>query len=108
MQGGHYVARVRVPVNQISSGVEVKQDSSHGRINGVNMENGQPEHPGTSAEPLFESHNDNLPVHRRECNMSACDGQWYYISDSNVKTSNEADVLKSQAYILFYERVPFV
>ncbi|XP_064627312.1 ubiquitin carboxyl-terminal hydrolase 16-like [Lineus longissimus] len=32
-------------------------------------------------------------------------GKWYYISDTHVKESSEAQVLKSQAYILFYERV---
>jgi len=30
---------------------------------------------------------------------------WYYISDSHVKEVSEAQVLKCQAYLLFYERI---
>uniref|UniRef100_T1JHZ2 Ubiquitin carboxyl-terminal hydrolase n=1 Tax=Strigamia maritima TaxID=126957 RepID=T1JHZ2_STRMM len=32
-------------------------------------------------------------------------GKWYYISDSSVSEVPEATVLRSQAYILFYERI---
>lgn len=32
-------------------------------------------------------------------------GKWYYCSDSHVKEVSEDTVLKSSAYILFYERV---
>ena len=32
-------------------------------------------------------------------------GRWFYISDSRVNEISEAAVLKSQAYILFYERI---
>ncbi len=32
-------------------------------------------------------------------------GRWFYISDSRVNEVSEGAVLKSQAYILFYERV---
>ena len=31
---------------------------------------------------------------------------WYYISDSHISKTNHADVFSSQAYILFYERLP--
>ncbi|XP_031549997.1 ubiquitin carboxyl-terminal hydrolase 16-like [Actinia tenebrosa] len=34
-------------------------------------------------------------------------GQWYHVSDSRVSMVTEARVLKSQAYMLFYERLPF-
>ena len=37
---------------------------------------------------------------------SMTDGQWYYISDSHVKTASESEVLRCQAYLLFYERLP--
>uniref|UniRef100_A0A1B6EAV3 Uncharacterized protein n=1 Tax=Clastoptera arizonana TaxID=38151 RepID=A0A1B6EAV3_9HEMI len=33
-------------------------------------------------------------------------GKWYYISDSSVSLASEERVLKSQAYLLFYERFP--
>lgn len=31
--------------------------------------------------------------------------RWFYVSDSHVKEVNVTQVLKSQAYILFYERI---
>lgn len=31
--------------------------------------------------------------------------QWYYISDSHVTQVSESDVLKCEAYLLFYERI---
>jgi hypothetical protein len=31
--------------------------------------------------------------------------KWFYISDSHVAEVNVAKVLKTQAYILFYERI---
>ena len=39
--------------------------------------------------------------------LSSTKGHWYYISDSHVRTATESEVLKSQAYLLFYERLPF-
>lgn len=32
-------------------------------------------------------------------------GKWYYCSDSHVREVTEESVLKTQAYILFYERI---
>lgn len=32
-------------------------------------------------------------------------GKWYYVSDSHVREVNEDQVLQSQAYVLFYERI---
>lgn len=32
-------------------------------------------------------------------------GKWYYCSDSHVREVTEETVLKTQAYILFYERI---
>ena len=34
------------------------------------------------------------------------DEQWYHASDTQVRTATETEVLKSQAYLLFYERLP--
>lgn len=34
-----------------------------------------------------------------------CRGDWYYVSDSRVSRSSEDDVLKSEAYLLFYEKI---
>ncbi len=34
------------------------------------------------------------------------DGVWYHISDSHVRKATEAEVLRSEAYLLFYELLP--
>ena len=104
IQGGHYIARVRVPVNHIPATVATK---SHGTIDADEMESGLLEGPTSPAEPFSESCDFDFRT-RREYNLAVCEGQWYYISDSNVKKSTEADVLKSQAYVLFYEKIPFL
>lgn len=36
---------------------------------------------------------------------SAPQGQWVYVSDTNVQTVPESRVLNSQAYLLFYEEL---
>ena len=36
----------------------------------------------------------------------ATDGQWFHVSDSSVSAIPETKVLKSQAYMLFYGRLP--
>ena len=36
----------------------------------------------------------------------APDGQWFHVSDSSVSAVPETKVLKSQAYMLFYGRLP--
>lgn len=38
-------------------------------------------------------------------NIEPPPGKWYYVSDSRVQEVPEATVLKSQAYLLFYERI---
>ena len=43
----------------------------------------------------------------RNFDLSSTTGHWYYVSDSHVRTAAESEVLKSQAYLLFYERLPF-
>ncbi|XP_076136314.1 ubiquitin carboxyl-terminal hydrolase 45 [Alosa pseudoharengus] len=41
----------------------------------------------------------------REASASS-QGQWVYVSDTNVQTVPESRVLNSQAYLLFYEELP--
>ena len=43
----------------------------------------------------------------RNFDLSSTEGQWYHISDSHVKLTSEPHVLNSEAYLLFYERLPF-
>ncbi|XP_055683894.1 ubiquitin carboxyl-terminal hydrolase 45 [Lutzomyia longipalpis] len=40
-----------------------------------------------------------------EPNVEAPPGKWYYVSDSRVQEVSEDAALKSQAYLLFYERI---
>lgn len=35
----------------------------------------------------------------------APNGNWYYISDSSVRSASPNDVQSCQAYLLFYERI---
>ena len=65
------------------------------------------EGPTSPAKPFSESCDVDFCT-KREYSLAVYEGQWYYISDSSVKKSTKADVLKSQAYILLYERVPFL
>lgn len=44
----------------------------------------------------------------KEFDYSCAAGQWYYASDTHVRTATEAEVMRSQAYLLFYERLPFL
>lgn len=45
---------------------------------------------------------------RRWEHPAAPEGSWFYVSDSHVSAATEASVLKSQAYMLFYERLPLL
>ena len=61
---------------------------------------------GNSQEPQRTT-NVDLPSNDNRCfDVSSLGGQWYHISDGHVKKSSESDVLKSEAYLLFYERLP--
>lgn len=44
----------------------------------------------------------------RRFDRSSAGGQWYHISDSQVSAVSENKVLSSQAFLLFYERLPLV
>ena len=35
-------------------------------------------------------------------------GQWYHVSDSRVRVASESEVMKCQAYVLFYEQLPLL
>ena len=40
--------------------------------------------------------------------LSSTKGQWYHVSDSHVRAATESEVMKSQAYLLFYEQLPLI
>ena len=100
MQAGHYVAyvKLRQPPNMdtITSSLSCteyhkQQDSASGV---------------ESSECGNKPTKDPLVVKRR-FDYASSKGQWFFASDSRVKTVNETEVMKSQAYLLFYERLPF-
>lgn len=55
----------------------------------------------TLIEDLWKKKKQSSYTHERPG-----DGQWYYVSDSRVSMVTEEKVLRSQAYMLFYERLP--
>ena len=75
MHGGHYVAYINA--KRPESGHPSQQKDSTGTSCGVS------DHPA--------------PPQRT--------GDWYYMSDTHVRPASEGEVLKAQAYLLFYERI---
>jgi ubiquitin carboxyl-terminal hydrolase 16/45 len=86
LTGGHYTAYVKVRPNngRMSQFVQKKHFKMKWDTNLEELLQEMPEEEPTGVLPQ---------------------GKWYYISDTHVKETSEAQVLKSQAYILFYERV---
>lgn len=60
----------------------------------------------SSSEPEVDNEDEPepSPVEEPE-NVMPPPGKWYYVSDSRVQEVTEDDVLKAQAYLLFYERI---
>lgn len=64
--------------------------------------------PDSNSTPVRHQQSTSSPSREREFDLeSTLDDQWYYISDSHVRKSSLSEVLDCQAYILFYERLPF-
>ncbi|XP_043484419.1 ubiquitin carboxyl-terminal hydrolase 16 [Leptopilina heterotoma] len=94
LYGGHYVAYVktRQPLSPDDPRWSFlpKQESTESET----LENNETTNSEEKSEKISNSSNvESLP------------GQWYYISDSRVTETDENTVLKSQAYLLFYERI---
>ncbi|XP_015921303.2 ubiquitin carboxyl-terminal hydrolase 16 isoform X2 [Parasteatoda tepidariorum] len=52
----------------------------------------------------FSKINTEKTVHS-DTPRSSIDCRWYYVSDAHVREVDEAQVMKCQAYLLFYERI---
>ena len=113
MHGGHYTAYVRVrtpPCNPAST-------TSKHDINSSTDPSERTVHSDKDMTPQISSPSLELVCGNTDVadesetgtsfDLSSTKGHWYYISDSHVRTATESEVLKSQAYILFYERLPF-
>lgn len=101
MQGGHYTAyvRTRLPIKYDVNHTTSRRSLSEER-SGVSEVAESEEHGGACGEEVRKD--------RREFDLSSKRGQWYFISDSRVRTATENEVVKSQAYLLFYERLPLL
>ena len=86
MHGGHYTAFVKV---------KTKLDEYYGKV--------------SSLDDLVNLISDTWGADRDQTSrarpVSSGEGQWYYVSDTHVSSVPVAKVLRSQAYMLFYERL---
>ena len=100
MQGGHYTAyvRTRTPLKLDKSEIKLKLESGGGQ-----------RLPDESAADIGASEASEAAAAvavGSNFDLSSRGGQWYFISDSRVRTATESEMLKSQAYLLFYEQLP--
>ena len=80
-----------------------KNDTIDDQTTTTHNENGAtPNTPPRHLNPSNTDHHNDL-----EFDLSSTEGQWYHISDTHVRTALESEVGRSQAYLLFYERLPF-
>ena len=108
MQGGHYTAyvRTRTPIKLNSSKMTPKEQH-HQAI--PNQEQRSPDGCQLAVgEGASERDSGASVLGGSDFDISSSAGQWYYISDSRVRTATESEVLKSQAYLLFYEQLPLL
>ena len=105
MQGGHYTAyvRTRTPIKLNSSKMTPKEQH-HQAI--PHQEQRPPEE--SVGEGAGERGSGASVLGGSDFDVSSSAGQWYYISDSRVRTATESEVFKSQAYLLFYEQLPLL
>ena len=105
MQGGHYTAyvRTRTPIKLSSSKTTAKHHQTT-----PSQEQRPP--PNDDGFQLADGEGDGgtSVMGGSDFDVSSTAGQWYYISDSRVRTATESEVLKSQAYLLFYEQLPLL
>lgn len=108
LNAGHYVAYVKVRLGK--SYEEKKKWLLESRFNRLLQVRNTSKH---SYRRLFlpdgtpvqsESFSDKH-LERMMNELKDEDRQWYYISDSMVRSISEEDVLRKQAYLLFYERI---
>lgn len=128
MQGGHYVAYVKQhtppKVDRPGTTKEVSKDkNSADQCESPPTAVLKDESTESSSAITAESTNHTPQLSDEEQSKGACvidpictsnvdlsstKGQWYYISDSQVRTTTQSEVLRSQAYLLFYEKLPLI
>lgn len=129
MHGGHYVAYVKVrsklssddhrsqflhkgtkaELDQVDELIEIlqSQNDSDDSISSSSSSSGIS--PGASESEEVEGAvggSDSVPpANEQSPEIEPPPGKWYYVSDSHVSEVSEDQVLKAQAYLLFYERL---
>ena len=93
MNGGHYTAFVKVRDTPVKGMLD--------KISSVNQLT-------SFLKDMWSRKPNNKSRAVPSQHSPAPDGTWFYISDTHVSRVTEADVLRSQAYMLFYERLPLV
>ena len=105
MQGGHYTAyiKTRTPIKLSSSKTTAKHHQT-------TPSQAQKPPPNDDEFQLADGEGDGgaSVMGGSDFDVSLTAGQWYYVSDSRVRTATESEVLKSQAYLLFYEQLPLL
>lgn len=97
MQGGHYTAYVRTRTPIKLNTREVSSKTEYDKEERVESKVAVGEGASGASETVGKG---------SEFDLSSTRGQWFFISDSRVRTATESEVLKSQAYLLFYEQLP--
>ncbi|ELT96769.1 hypothetical protein CAPTEDRAFT_225117 [Capitella teleta] len=96
LTGGHYTAYVKVRAkNQQQQQQKFLSDMSSMSIDSM-------------VEAMRSMSSASASLHEDEAteDMKPPPGKWYYISDSRVnEVTHEANILRCQAYLLFYERI---
>ena len=111
MQGGHYTAyvRTRTPIHHnMAAKLQQLPEQDQRLPEQVIGEGGVSEQLQLAIGEGGVSESEASVVAGSEFDVSSSGGQWYFISDSRVRTATESEVLKSQAYLLFYEQLPLL
>lgn len=101
LKGGHYTAFVRYnkpqPIKGITERKHLDMEKIFKTIKDYNHGRGYFDH--------YDACDDDETDDTSECSEKiTSSNDWYHVSDTSVSRSNISHVLKSQAYILFYER----
>ena len=107
--------------NPIRQGHEKPSEADKNAEKSVDQKSGEPSRLDQDIDPHSMGHSlseDNSSVRTQEegdvldkgrrFDLSSIAGQWYYISDSQVSVVSENRVLNSQAFLLFYEKLPLI
>lgn len=113
MYGGHYVAYVKVRPqlnsndnrwNYLPKGNKTELDQCDEQV--AKLQAMADEAANDSDDSASSSNSqEGIASGYTDPDVQSPPGKWYYVSDSHVREISEEQVLKSEAYLLFYERI---